>query len=97
MKGEGFDNLLPHKLLPTTKDNIQLEFTFHSLRKKAQALMADHKLKCGDPHAQGSHDEKETGLRARYIMIVKGVTLYSLNCRRKEAQLAADWDPHTCF
>ena len=64
MKGEGFDNLLPHELLPTVEDNIQLEFTFYSLRKKAQALMVDHKLKCGDTRALGSQDKTDTGLRA---------------------------------
>ena len=64
IKREGFDNLLPHEILPTTEDNIQLEFAFYSLRKKVQALMADDKLKCGDTRAMGSQDKIDISLQA---------------------------------
>ena len=59
--------------------------------------MADYKLECGDICALGSQDKTDISLRAWYLMITRGVTLYSLKCRRKEAQLAADWDQNACF
>ena len=96
-KEEGFRNLLPSEILPATDNNIRLEFSFYSLRKKVQALMANQKLRCGDIHALGSQDKTDFSLQAQYLTVARGATLYSLKYRRREVQLAVDCDLHICF
>ena len=52
---------------------------------------------CANICALGERESTEFSLRAQYLMFAWDMTLYSLKCRKREVQLATDWDTHVSF
>ena len=92
-----FSELPANEVLPAASMETQLDYAFHSLRKKIQARITDQKLDCANVRALGDKARAEFSLRAQYVTLAWETTLYSLKCRQQEVQLATDWDTHACF
>ena len=45
----------------------------------------------------GDTDKPDTSLHAQYLTFTRGETLYSLQCKKRDVYVAADWYTKACY
>ena len=92
-----FPELRLEEILFAASMNLKLEHAFFQMRERFRQLSKEQKLSCSDIRTLGNTDKPDTSLHAQYLMFARGETLYSLQCKKRDVYLAADWDTKACF